>query len=343
MKKFCIIISVILLVIIIIFLVIRYVLFSLNIYVKNSPKNYTQQDNNYNINNSKYSDFITEFEKFSSIPGLKEGGVPQGLCYSKKYNVLFLSEYHFGGAPSVLHIIDLNTKQFIKSIILNEVNGDLFLGHVGGVTTDEETLWITDDYALYEYSLEEIIKSEDMDHICAISKKNLNIKADFINYHKDILWIGEYYYYPIYRLDESKSKDRLNDKALLIGYNKEFEPEYAFYLPDKAQGIEWDSNDNLVISSSFWSFESSNIKIYSNPFDTYNQSAETIKINDKSIVVSHIDENSLIKDYVLPPMAEGIEIIDNELYVVFESASNFYRYYTNNKTDFIYKTKLENN
>ena len=29
------------------------------------------------------------------------------------------------------------------------------------------------DYALYEYSLEEIIKSEDMDHICAISKKNL--------------------------------------------------------------------------------------------------------------------------------------------------------------------------
>ena len=25
-----------------------------------------------------------------------------------------------------------------------------------------------------------------MDHICAISKKNLNIKADFINYHKDI-------------------------------------------------------------------------------------------------------------------------------------------------------------
>ena len=82
MKKFCIIISVILLVIIILFLVIRYVLFSLNIYVKNSPKNYTQQDNNYNINNSKYLDFITEFEKFAIIPGLKEGGIPQGLCYS---------------------------------------------------------------------------------------------------------------------------------------------------------------------------------------------------------------------------------------------------------------------
>lgn len=174
------------------------------------------------------------------------------------------------------------------------------------------------------------------------TKIDLDIKADFIKYNNDILWIGEYYYYPIYQLDKTKNKDRLNNKSLLVGYTNNLEPKYAYYIPDKSQGIAWDSNNNLIISSSFWSFESSNIKIYTNPLEINNISNEYIKINNKKINVSYINNKNLLKKYTIPPMAEGITIINNELYIIFESASNLYKYYTPYQTDKIYKITLPN-
>ena len=327
--------------IIILYTTINILIHTLNIYVKKTPNIYTQTTNTKYTEYKKYNSFYNKFKKYTTIPGLKEGGIPQAICYSSKYNILLISEYHKGGAPSIIHLLNIDKKTLIKTIILNYNNTPL-TAHVGGIATNNETLWITDNYTLYEFSLDEIINANDMSKINALTKIELDIKADFINYNNDILWIGEYYYYPIYRLDETKNKDRLNNKALLIGYDNNLEPKHAYYIPDKAQGITWDNNNNLIISSSFWSFESSNIKIYTNPIEINNISNEYIKINNKKINVSNINDTTLLKNYTIPPMAEGITTINNELYIIFESASNLYKYYTPYQTDKIYKITLPN-
>ena len=181
-----------------------------------------------------------------------------------------------------------------------------------------------------------------MSKVNALNKIDITLKADFINYHNDTLWIGEYYYYPIYQLDKTKNKDRLNNKALLVGYSKEYKAKYAFYIPDKVQGIAWTNKNNLIISSSFWSFESSNLKIYNNPLENKPTQNDIVKIDGKKLNITYIDDTTLIDNYTLPPMAEGITIIGSELYIIFESASNLYKYYTPYKTDNIYKTPLPN-
>ena len=62
-----------------------------------------------------------------------------------------------------------------------------------------------------------------MSKINALTKIELDIKADFINYNNDILWIGEYYYYPIYRLDKTKNNmlSILKDTKLFEIYKSE--------------------------------------------------------------------------------------------------------------------------
>lgn len=319
---------------------IKQLLYITKIYTKTSPISYTQESIHKDVTYKKYSNFFTNYTKFSIIPGLKQGGVPQGLCYSNKYNVLLISEYHKGGPPSVIHILDIESKKLIKSVILNTKDGNPLNAHVGGITTNEEILWITDSYTIYEFSLKEIIESNNMSNIKYLKKIDISIKADFISYHNDTLWIGEYYYYPIYQLDKTKNKNRINNKPLLVGFNKNYESKHAIYIPDKIQAIEWTNNNSLIVSTSFWSFESSNIKIYNNPLEL--KAKDTITINNKTINAIHIDNITPIKEYTLPPMAEGISLIDTELYILFESSSNLYKHYTKYKVDNIYKTTLSN-
>ena len=71
-----------------------------NIYIKNTPKIYTKESNTKDNNYSKYSVFFSTFSKYSSIPGLNQGGIPQGLCYSNKYNILLISFHTFSAKTS---------------------------------------------------------------------------------------------------------------------------------------------------------------------------------------------------------------------------------------------------
>lgn len=42
----------------------------------------------------------------------------------------------------------------------------------------------------------------------------------------------------------------------------------------------------------------------------------------------------------MPPMSEGIVLIDNELYLIFESASTYYKMYTKDKVSSIIKLNI---
>lgn len=317
--------------------------------VYETPKKYTQPIGKKDINvSSKYSDFLNISQNYTTIPGLKEGAIPQGMCYSQKYKMLIISSYHQGGAPSILHFIDYETGKLIKTLILKNDNNSFYKGHAGGLATDNNKLWLVDNYTIYEYSLSELLELKDMEYAIPHQKNGTITKADFSAYSEGILWVGEYHYPFIYPTKESHYIQLPNGEknhALLLGYKLDDKgdidyqnPNFAISVPSKIQGLTFSKEGNFVISQSFWSFESSEIRTYQNILEI--KTADTFRINEKEIPLWILSEDKLIKKITLPPMVEAIQEIEGKVFTLFESSSNLYKYYTHDRINSIIKSKL---
>ena len=237
----------------ILFLFLAYLIIIFNIYfikirITKQPQKYSQSRYNKFKLHSKYSSFKNCAEVFTAIPGLKQKIIPQGITYSKKYNLLIVSGYHYGKISSVLFFIDYKTGNLLKTLILSREDESDFNEHVGGVTTDNETLWIVSNYKIYEYSLEKLIARNDMDRVKYDKVFNTFTKADYVTYHNGILWVGEYDYKNIYKTKENHVVTTLNhkkNKSLLSGYianknNNYYTPDYLISIPDRVQGVTFD-------------------------------------------------------------------------------------------------------
>ncbi len=304
-----------------------------------NPKKYTQTKYNYSLSD-KYKEFRQNIEDVAIIPGLKEHIIPQGLTYSSKYNKFLIVAYHKGKASSVIFIIDPIKKDLEKTLLLQQYDSKSFNTHIGGITTDDETIWLSDNYMIYTLSLSELLKADDMSNIRLSKPVSSLSKGDYITYHDGFLWIGEYdYKFKYETLSEHYYKD---NKSLIAvfdlkkGYQDYLHPEFLLSVPDRIQGLNFDEEDNIVLSRSFWSFQSSDLSIYKNILD---DPSENIEINGDEYQLWYLDNSHLIKNIVIPPMSEGIYYLDNEIYIIFESAASFYRIYTRDKVDSIVKLK----
>lgn len=258
--------------------------------------NYARINIYYFINKSSYIDTI-------DIYGNKNNYVPQGLAYSNKYNVVMQTSYNKKNTVSMLYIIDFNTGNLIKELKLKEINDSDNVNHVGGITTDDNTVWISNDFEINEYSLDDIINTNN-DYIKSNKNTKLLNRGDFCTYNNGILWIGDFYLKPFYPVKDNN--------PLLLGYdinNIDYNnPKYRISLPKMVQGLTFDHNNNFIFTRSFTHMINSDLVMYRyNSKDKFNKSN---KINNIKI----------------PPMAEGLFYKDGYLYILFENSSNSYFY-----------------
>jgi hypothetical protein len=318
-------------------IILSILLIAFNIKVYKTPSSYTQEDNTgFKIDKEKYPVFYNNSKPMFEIPGLKQGIIPQGICYSKENNLVIISGYHQGKAPSVLFLVDYDSGKLIKTVILNTIDGDNNYSHVGGLATFEDNLWITDNYKIYTYSINELLNTSDMSTIKPIATNSTEVKADFANFSNNVLWVGEYYYKNIYTT-KTNHKIQVNDyeenNALLFGYkikdNNKIDytaPDMVVSIPDRVQGIAINSAGNIIISQSFWSFQPSNIATYENIFS--NKTEKYFNVNNKKIPLWYLEDKNQISNMISPPMVEGIENVNDNIIVLFESSSNYYKFYT---------------
>lgn len=335
----------IIMLIIIVLILIIYMIYLLKIKCDVQPKKYTQEPFGDELKISEsYNYFLNNSEKYAIIPGLKQKAIPQGICYSSKYNLIIVSAYHYGKASSVLFLLNYDNGELLKTLILKNADNTNFIGHVGGVTTDNESLWITDNYKIYKYKLENLMQKKDMENVVFDDSADIKIKADFVTYHDGILWIGEYDYKNIYLTNKEhyiKTPDDNENKSILMGYksldNMDFEyPDYVISIPDRIQGLTFDNNNNFIFSRSFWSFQPSELSIYSNVLE---EQGIDYNLNGNKIKLWYLYKEKEIKNIKLPPMSEGIVFINNSIYILFESYSNLYKYYTYDKLNYIMQLK----
>ena len=292
--------------------IIKYILLTMLILLTILIINYIRININYYINKNKY-------EESFLIQGNKNKYTPQGLAYSKKYNIILQTSYNKNHHVSMLYITNYKTGKLKKELKLKEINNSYNTNHVGGITTDEEKVWISNDYEINEYNLNEIINTKK-NYIKSTNNKIIPNRGDFCLYNNNILWIGDFYLKPFYNVP--------NNNPLLIGYNIKDNldynnPDYIISLPKMVQGMAITNDNKFIFTTSFTYLINSNLLIYDNVLKEKNS---YYRINNKQVPYYKFSNKNLINKIKVPPMAEGIFYKDNYLYILFENSSDTYQY-----------------
>ncbi len=207
----------------------------------------------------RYKDFDANFSKEFSIPGLKDGAVPQGMgnCTAeyviegvgtpikKSQQYFFITAYMVDGSPSRIYVTGEDTG-YVGYVTMKNVDGSDYLGHCGGIATNGSYLWVTGESTVYvakssssdypDIANELITKAKleegsENKSVKFTSSFKANCGADFCFYYDnpnytsvsyDRLYVGEFYRKGNWETDMSHRMTTPNgyyNTALVYEYN----------------------------------------------------------------------------------------------------------------------------
>ena len=263
------------------------------------------------------------------IPGLQQGAVPQGLSYSKKYNLIFISSYFGKHIPSVVSVIDKSNNTSIGTFALKESVNSFHYGHVGGLTVNDNFVWVSSNGKLYKYKISDITNNTPSRALVPISATETETKASFVTYYQKILFVGEFAYGSKYKTKNShhiENRNGVKHYAWVCGYsvNKERNGlKYILSIRQKVQGI-CITDKYIFLSISYGRRNRSIIEIYKNPLQEQPHRTVTLE-NGLKAPLWYLDGKNIIREIDFPPMSEGITIIDGKLAVLPESGAEKYQ------------------
>ena len=279
---------------------------------------------------------LKEYEFGPVIPGLQQGAVPQGLAYSEKDELIFISSYFDKNQhPSAVSVIEQRPGKIIRTLMLKESETTFHYGHVGGLAVDDRFLWVASREKVYQYELETILYGLQTQTILPIHSFIPEARASFSTYSEGILWIGEFVYQgePLYH---SKKTHHTTDRtgktqyAWVCGYDtatlssESRRPQYTLSVPQKVQGIQF-TEELVLLSISYGRRNKSKIAIYSNPL-LKSPHTEIPWDDGKPVPLWYLDDNNKITEILLPPLAEGITMIHRQLAILFESGAKKFQH-----------------
>ena len=222
---------------------------------------------------------------------------PQGICFTEDF--VFITSYSneedcLGG----LLVFDREKGEYLITLGLDEDS------HLGGIAYDGVNVWVCNSE---NKSIERI--SYEFIYLMAMQNKGKVINAtnlvdvypvknvpSCITYYDGCLWIATHNIW-------------MNSKMVSYDYNKEedkLQTRASYNIPAQVQGIVFDETGEIYLSCSYGRRWSSYIKKYDSV------SYMTEKVNHPAVVIE------------MPPGAEEIDIYEDMLYVLFESAGEKY-------------------
>ena len=140
--------------------------------------------------------------KSYDVHGNKDGLVPQGLAYSEKYDVILQTAY--SSSVSRLYVIDFKTGELVKDLKLINKDNTSNTKHVGGIATYESIVWISNDYEIDIYNLDDVLSKENS--IKPTEEIKIPNRGDFCYFYDNILWVGDFYLKPFYDVPNGDPK-----------------------------------------------------------------------------------------------------------------------------------------
>lgn len=291
------------------------------------------------INSFKYliwKDYYAARVNIAHNPGLNDGAVPQGIAVMQNEDLIFTSCY-MADQKSASRIYITKDKKELKYVELYD-GGHPFLGHVGGLTVndDKRELYVANiDYKVYVLSIDDLLKQGKVEVGKPVSIGNPDgngygnagdyiFAGDWNDSKPNYIYVGEFnnnkeyprkntignYHAAVYRYDASK---------FVAGASLN-EPNLIYAVPDKVQGFVITPEGNIILSTS-WGISSSHYYVYSKERI---DKCDTVEYGDKKVNAIILTEPT--KDIKGPPMAEDLayKIKDKLVYNMNESASNKY-------------------
>ncbi|MGN0243665.1 MAG: hypothetical protein ACI4CT_06350 [Lachnospiraceae bacterium] len=240
---------------------------------------------------------------------------PQGLTVTDQY--VIISAYCYTHThQSVLYLLDRDTHNFIKEVILPT------RAHVGGLAYDElhNNLWVSgataDSASVICIPMRDIINYDYRETQGAIPYQHIyRLKtisaASFLDIHNHTLYVGDF----SSKSDSYMETFPLNSKGLLNeAYYYHIDSLFPAVLPnslvhisERYQGIS--ITDDYIFVSQSYGAAASRLYIFKN-----NGNIQTLK------------KSEAIGTFWLPQKLEQIEAKENHLYLLFESAASAYRH-----------------
>lgn len=286
-----------------------------------SSSSSVQIDNIANVMNYPYQstdrstvllkDLDFSFQEEIDIPGMpqtraddylnryifSEAQCPQGICFTDEF-VLITSYSSEDDCMGELMVMDKESGKYLVTLGMDEKS------HLGGIAFDGINVWVCNSY---ENSIERI--SYDFIQLMAYQNAGDVIDAravvdtyavknapSCITYYGGRLWIASH-------------TQLMNSKMVAYHYDSvgdELAELSSYVIPSKVQGVSFDADGGVYLSRSYGRNESSYLYCYSSII------ALDSRLNKPKLTVE------------LPPCSEELDIYEDTLYVLFESAGEKY-------------------
>lgn len=221
----------------------------------------------------------------------------QGLCFTTDY-ILMTSYAEEADAEGSLMVFERASGKYLATLGMKKSS------HLGGIAFDGENVWVC-------HSNSKTLERIPYEFICAIAEEEpgccvdvsamtdeyqLNNSPSSITYYGGRLWVPTHT-----KIFDSKLYSYSYDKE-----SNQLSAVSTYRIPSKVQGIAFDAEGAVYLSTSYGRNNSSYLKVYSSLLTlTKNPNKPTMKVE-------------------MPPCSEQITIADENIYVIFESASRKY-------------------
>lgn len=226
-----------------------------------------------------------------------DGQCLQGLCFTPEL-ILMTAYAEDRKNPGSLLVFDRETGKYLVTLGMKQES------HLGGIAYDGGNVWIchSNSSTLERISYEYILKIAEDTPGCFVDASGLSDEYRLKNTPSCITCYGG-------RLWVATHKKLFGSQMLSYSYD-EAEDQLvslsSYNIPSKVQGVAFDEKGAVYLSTSYGRNNSSYLKVYTS----------LIRLNRKP--------NDPSMRIEMPPCSEEIAFSDNNVYVLFESASRKY-------------------
>lgn len=287
---------------------------------------------------SRYDAFYNSGEMSVLIPGLKEHFVPQGVSYLPEKNWFIFSGYSGMEYNSPILAVDAETGLLVKEVMLKNLDGSPYIGHAGGVAVTEKNIYIANGGYLLRISLEKFLSLPDSSECAFEEAIPVPSRASYCSYANGILWVGEFQHsgYPTDESHYIQTEDG-EHKAWIIGYEldetqeselKETSKESLLAVPDyiltttnRIQGMTI-RDGSIYLSQSYGRKNASTMFKYASPLS--DEPFMHVSLLNAQVPVWTLTNDKLQGQLTMPPASENLVTVENDMYVLFETAASMY-------------------
>lgn len=291
---------------------------------------------------ASYPAFDAIAVKDFKIPGLETKFVPQGIDYDENTDNFLVSGYMSDGSASRFYVVNKTTKKTVKYFTLT-VEGKAYKGHASGVAIDGEFAWVASEGKVYRFNFTDALDlvGKKLEILDSFETKN---GADFILTYNNKLIVGEFHDGKKYVAPKSHKVETGTgtNYALAFIYNINQAEPYGIAsttpiaglsLPNKAQGMSFTKDNNIIISTSS-SISDSKLLIYENVLEQ--ATTQTLTINEVDIPVHVLCKDNKVDSITAPTMSEELVLVENKVYLLFESNCRKYRFFNRTRLNNVY-------